>query len=153
MTASGLRLSGEQKCMRTGPHQTKSGHVSVPDLRLGPVQGPCMFCPGTLGPHYVWPGPHTGGPDPILGVWLAHVAVLNQPWRSRLHIQGSNALPWGSGLIVDGLKYITLSGRVAALDPPMWWSRALLWTQSSRPRLGRVMAWSHTQHLYHTTKR
>jgi hypothetical protein len=94
-----------------------------------------------------------GGPDPILGVRLAHVEVLDHPWRSELFIQGSGALPWGSGLTVDALEYITFSGHVAALDPPMWWIRALLWTQSSRPRLGRVVAWSHTQHLYHATKR
>jgi hypothetical protein len=61
------------------------------------------------------------------------VAVLNQPWRSGLHIQGADALPWGSGLTVDALEYITFSGHVAAPDPPMWWSRALLWTQSSSP--------------------
>jgi hypothetical protein len=133
-----------------------SGHVSAPNLRLGLVPGPSMFCPGTLGPHCGRSGPPTGGgggPDPILGVRLAHVEVLDHPWRSELFIQGSGALPWGSGLTVDALEYITFSGHVAALDPPMWWIRALLWTQSSRPRLGRVVAWSHTQHLYHATKR
>jgi hypothetical protein len=100
-----------------------------------------------------------GGPDPIRegldlipGVRLAHVEVLDQPWGSGLYIQGSGALPRVSGLTVDALGYITFSGHVAASDPPMWWSRALLWTQSSRPRLGRVVAWSHTQHPYHTTK-
>jgi hypothetical protein len=130
-----------------------SGHVSAPDPRLGLILGPGMFCPRTLGPHCGWPGPHTdGGPDLISGVRLVHVEVLDQPWRSELYIQGSGALPWGSGLIVDALEYITFSGHVAAPDPPMWWSQALLWTQSSRPRLGRVMAWSHTQHLYHATK-
>jgi hypothetical protein len=94
-----------------------------------------------------------GGPDPIPGVRLAHVEVLYQPWRSGLYIEGSGTLPWGSGLTVDDLEYITFSGHVVALDPPVWWVPALLWTQSSRPRLGRVMAWSHTQHLYHATKR
>jgi hypothetical protein len=34
----------------------------------------------------------------------------------------------------------------------MWWGQALLLAQSSRPRLGRVMAWSHTQLFYHATK-
>jgi hypothetical protein len=29
--------------------------------RQGPVQGPGMFCPETLGPPCGWPGPHTGG--------------------------------------------------------------------------------------------
>jgi hypothetical protein len=72
---------------RSGTHQTRSGHVSAPDPRLGSVQGPSMFCPETLGPHCGWPGPHTGGgPDPIPGVRLAHVEVLDQPWRSELYI-------------------------------------------------------------------
>jgi hypothetical protein len=34
----------------------------------------------------------------------------------------------------------------------MWWDQALLLAQSSRPRLGRVMAWSHIQLFYHATK-
>jgi hypothetical protein len=71
--------------------------------------------------------PIRGGPDPIPGVRLAHVEVLDQPWRSRLYIKGSGTLPWGSGLTVDALEYITFSGHVAALDPPMWWGQALLW--------------------------
>jgi hypothetical protein len=108
-----------------------------------------MFCPGTP----LWrPGPHTGGPDPILGVRLEHVEVLDQTWRPGPYIQGSDNLPWGSGLTVDALEYITFSGHVVALDPPMWWDQALLLAQSSRPRLGRVMAWSHIQLFYHATK-
>jgi hypothetical protein len=94
-----------------------------------------------------------GGPDPIPGVRLAHMGVLDQTWRSKLYILASGALPWGSGLTVDALEYITFSGHVTAPDPPMWRGQALLWTQSSRPRLGRVMAWSHTQRFYHATKR
>jgi hypothetical protein len=34
----------------------------------------------------------------------------------------------------------------------MWWGQVLLLAQSSRPRLGRVMAWSHIQLFYHATK-
>jgi hypothetical protein len=131
-----LRLGGEQKCTWTGLHQTRSGHVSVPDPRLGPVQGPCMFCPGTLGPHCGWPGPHMGG-----------VRILFQgsglhTWRSWTNLGGPDCIsrvrrsPMGSELTIDALEYITFSRHVAAPDPPMWWSRALLWTQSSRPRLG-----------------
>jgi hypothetical protein len=37
-----------------------------------------MFCPRTLRPHHGQPGPHTGGPDPILGVQFVHVEVLGQ---------------------------------------------------------------------------
>jgi hypothetical protein len=152
VAASGLHLGGEQKCMQTGPHQTGPRHVSASDPCLGPIQGPGMFCPGTLGPPCGWPGPHTGGPDPIPGVRLAHVGVQDQPWGSRLYIRGSGALLWGSRLAVDALEYATFSRHVAASDPPMWWSRALLWTQNSRLRLRRAVAWSHTQHFYHTTK-
>jgi hypothetical protein len=96
--------------------------------------------------------PIAGGPDPILGVRLTHVEVLDQLWRSGLYIQGSDALPWGSGLIVDALGYITFSGHGTASDLPMWWSRAPLWTQSSRLGLGQVMVWSHTQQFHHATK-
>jgi hypothetical protein len=49
-------------------------------------------------------------------------------------------------------QYVTFSGHVAAPDPPMWWDQVLLLAQSSRPRLGRVMAWSHIQLFYHATK-
>jgi hypothetical protein len=80
------------------------------------------------------------------------VGVLDQTWRSGLYIQGSDTFPWRSGLTVDVLEYITLSGHVAASDLPMWWDQVLLLAQSSRPRLGRVMAWSHVQLFYHATK-
>jgi hypothetical protein len=103
---------------RSRTHQTRSGHVSTLDPRLGPVQGPSMFCPKTLGPYCGWPRPHRGGPDPILGVRLAHVEVLDQLWRSELYIHGSSTLPWGFGFTVDILEYITSSGQVAALDRP-----------------------------------
>jgi hypothetical protein len=82
------------------------------------------------------PDPIRWGSDPIPGVRLAHVEVLDQPWRSVLYIQGSSTLPWGSGLIVQALGYITFARHVVAPDPHMWWGQALLWTQSSRPRLG-----------------
>jgi hypothetical protein len=114
-----------------------------------------MFCLGTLGPHCGQLGPHTGGPDPILGVWFAHVEVLGQvkleAWTVWVR-HGSDTLPWVSRLIVDALEYITFSGHMVALDPPMWWGQALLLAQSSRSRLGRVMAWSHIQLFYHVTK-
>jgi hypothetical protein len=58
----------------------------------------------------------------------------------------------GSGLTGDASEYATFSGHVAAPDPPMWWGLVLLLAQSSRPRLRRVMAWSHIQLFYHATK-
>jgi hypothetical protein len=111
-----------------------------------------MFYPRTLGPHYEQPEPHTGGPDPILGVQFAHVEVLDQTWRPGPYIQGSSTFPWGSGLTADASEYVTFSGHVAAPDPPTWWAQALLLAQSSRLRLGRVMAWSHIQLFYYATK-
>jgi hypothetical protein len=50
------------------------------------------------------------------------------------------------------MEYISFSRHVAALELPMWWGQVLLLAQSSCPRLGRVMAWSHVQLLYHATK-
>jgi hypothetical protein len=157
VAATGLRLSGGRECIRTGPEPTRLG----PDMcrhrtpawvlfktRVCSVLGP--WDPIVGGPDPIRGG---GGPDPIPGVWLVHVEVLDQPWRSGLYIQVSGTFPWGSGLTVEALGYITFSGHVAAPDPPMWWGQALLWTQSCHLRPGRVMAWSHTQHLYHVTKR
>jgi hypothetical protein len=80
------------------------------------------------------------------------VEVLDQTWRPKPYIQGSGTFPWGSGLTSDASEYVTFSGHVAAPDPPMWWGQVLLLAQSSRPRLGRVMAWSHIQLFYHATK-
>jgi hypothetical protein len=68
-----------------------------------------------------------------------------------MYIQGSGTSPWRSEPTIDVLEYITFSGHVAAPDPPMWWGQTVLLVQSSRPRLERVMAWSHVQLLYHTT--
>jgi hypothetical protein len=65
---------------------------------------------------------------------------------------GVRHLPMGSGLTGDTSEYVTFSGHVVAADPPMWWGQVLLLAQSSRPRLGRVMAWSHIQLFYHATK-
>ena len=115
---------------RSGAYQSRSGHVSAPDPRLALSK--------VLGPHCGRFGPHTGGggPDPIL------VRTRGGPgptWRSRLYIQGFGTFPWGSGLTVDALEYITFSGHVAAPEPPTCWGQALLLAQSSRPRLGRVM--------------
>jgi hypothetical protein len=79
-----------------------------------------MFCPGTLGPH-------CGRPGPYLEVRFAHVEVLGQTWRPGPYIQGSGTLPWGSGLTVDALEYITF------LDT---------WRPRSRPCGGvRICCW------------
>jgi hypothetical protein len=130
--------------MRTGPHQTGSRHVSTPDPCLGPIQGPGAFCPGTLGPLWATRTPYRVS-DPIPGVQLPHVEVRDQPWGSGLYIRGSGTNPGvrtaypgvrrspvGVRTTVEALEYIAFSGHVAASDLPMWWSQALLWTQSSR---------------------
>jgi hypothetical protein len=141
VVASGLRLGGEQKRMRIGPHLAGPRHVSIPDPCLGPVQGPCTFRPGTLGPHYGQPGPIQRGSDPIPEVQLAHVEVRDQPWgpdyisggpgptlEVRTVYPGVRRSPVGVRITVDALEYITFLGHVVAPDPPMRWSRALLWT-------------------------
>jgi hypothetical protein len=83
-----------------------------------------------------------GGLGPNLEAWTVYTGV----WH------GSGTLPWGFRLTVATLVYITFSGKVAALDPLIWWGQALLLAQSSRRRLGRVMAWNHIQLFYHATK-
>jgi hypothetical protein len=93
-------------------------------------------------------------PDPILGVRFAHVEVLDHTERPGLYIQGP--VPFHGGLD-SGPTYwrclsVRFSGHVAAPDLPMWWGQVLLLAQSRRPRLGRVMVWSHIQVFYHATK-
>jgi hypothetical protein len=126
VAASGLHLGGEQWRKWTGPHQTGSGYVSSPDPRLGPVQGPCMFCSWDLAVR---------GPDPVQGGSGARprgldtpVEVLDLTRRSGLYVRGSGTSPWGSGPTVDTLEYIVFSGRVVTLESTTWWGRALFTT-------------------------
>jgi hypothetical protein len=72
--------------------------------------------------------------------------------EARTVYTGVRHLPMGSELTGDTSEYVTFSGHVAAPDPPMWCGQVLLLAQSSRPRLWRVMAWSHIRLLYHATK-
>jgi hypothetical protein len=95
------------------------------------------------------PDPIQRGPDPIREVWLAHVEVMDHTRSPDFVYAGVRHFPMGSGLIVDALEYIIFSGHVAAPEPPTWWGRVLLLAQSSHPRLGRAMVWSHVLHLYH----
>jgi hypothetical protein len=80
----------------------------------------------------------SGGPGPTLGVRTTYPGVRRSPVGVRTTI--------------DALEYITFSGHTAAPDPPTWRSQALLWKKNSRLRLGRAVAWSHTQHFFHATK-
>jgi hypothetical protein len=121
VAASGLRLSGEQECMRIGPDPTRPGLDMCRHWTPAWALIKARVC-SVLEPwdHIV------GGPNPIWGGPVRTRGVLDQTWRSGLYIQGSDTFPWGSRLTVDALEYITFSGHVAALDPPMWWSQALL---------------------------
>jgi hypothetical protein len=104
---------------RSGTHQTRSGHVSALDLRLGPVQGPSMFCPETLGPHCGWPRPHTGG--------------------VRIPFQGSGLHTWRSWTNFGGLDCISRGpapSHGGPGSPLMSWSISLTldtWRLQTRP--------------------
>jgi hypothetical protein len=129
--------------MWIGPERTRTGldtcQLRTPAWALSKVLGHHR---GRSRPHTVGSGSHSWG--------LVHTRGGPGPtWGSE---QGSGTFPWGSGLTVDALEYITFSGHVAAPEPPTWWGQALLLVQSNRPRLGQVMVWSHVQLLYHATK-
>jgi hypothetical protein len=124
VAASGVRLSEEQECMRIGPDPTRPGldmcRLLTPVWVLIKARVCSVLEPWD--PTVGGPDPIRGGPDPILGVRFAHMEVLGQTWRPEPYIQGSGTgptLPWGSGLTVDALEYITFSGHVAAPGPPM----------------------------------
>jgi hypothetical protein len=129
-----------------------SRHVSAPDPRLALIKAWVFSVPESRDPAVSGQDPTQRGPEPILGVRFVPVEVLDLTRRPGLYIQGSGTFPWGFGLTVGTLEYIIFSGHVAAPEPSTWWGRVLLLAQSSRPRLGRAMVWSHAQHLYHATK-
>jgi hypothetical protein len=132
--------------MRIGPERTRAG------LDTCQLRTPTWALSKALGPHHGQSGPHTVGSGSHSRGLVRTRGGPGPTWGSGLYIQGSGTFPWGSGLTVDALECITFSGHVAALEPPTWWGQALLLVQSSRPRLGQVMVWSHVQLLYHTTK-
>jgi hypothetical protein len=127
VVASGLRLSGEQECMRIGPVLSRPGLDTCRHRTPAWAMTKTRVCFGLepCDPTVGSPDPIRGGLDPILGVRSVHVGVLDQTWRSGLHIQGFGTFPWRSGLTVDALGYITFPGHVsrhvAAPEPPMWW--------------------------------
>jgi hypothetical protein len=127
MAASGLRLSGEQKCMRIDPDPTRLGldtcWLRTPTWTLIKARVCSVLEPWD--PTVGGPDPIRRGPDPILGVQSIHMGVVDQCWWSGLYIQGSSTFPWGSGLTIDALEYITLYGHVEAPDLPMWWGQAM----------------------------
>jgi hypothetical protein len=91
--------------MRIGPERTRAS------LDTCQLRTPAWDLSKVLGPHCGWFETHTGrsrshsrgpvtrgGPGPT--------------WRSELYIQGSGTFPWGFGLTVDALEYITFSGHM-----------------------------------------
>jgi hypothetical protein len=75
------------------------------------------------------PDPTQRGPEPIPGVQVALVGVLDLARRSGLHVQGSDTFPWGSGSTVDILEYIVFPSHVATPEPSTWRGRVLLTTR------------------------
>jgi hypothetical protein len=120
-----VHLSGEQECMQIGPKRTRAG------LGTCQLRTPTWALSKVLGPHYGRSGPHTGGSESHSRGPVRTHGGSGLTWRSGPYIQGSRTLPWGSGLTVDALEYITFSGHVAAPEPPTWWGRMLLLAQSS----------------------
>jgi hypothetical protein len=119
--------------MRTGPHQTRSGHVPVPDPRL--VLFKVRVC-SVLGPWdpYRWPGPHSGG--------------------VRIPFQGSGLHTWRSGTNPGDLDCISGGPALSRGGPDsllMLWSMPPsldTWRLRTRPRGGvghccgpRIAAW------------
>jgi hypothetical protein len=133
-------------------YTVRSRHVSAPDPRLALIKAWVFSIPESRDPAVSGPDPTQRGPEPILGARSVPVEVLDLTRRFGLYIQGSSTFPWGSGLTVNTLEYIIFSGHVRASEPSTWRGRVLSLAQSSRPRLGRAMVWSHAQLLYHATK-
>jgi hypothetical protein len=77
--------------------------------------------------------------------------VLDLTRRPGLYIQGSGTSAQGSGLAGDALECAALWTH-GGTGPAQVVRSVLLLAQSSRPMLGRVMAWSHVQPFYHVTK-
>jgi hypothetical protein len=125
--ASGLCLSGEHECTQIGLDHTRPG-LDTCQLRTPAWALIKAWVHSVLEP---W-DPNVSGPDPIWGSGShsrgpVHTRGGPGPtWRSRLYIQGSDTFPWGSGLTIDAWEYITLSGHVAAPEPPTWWGLVLL---------------------------
>jgi hypothetical protein len=120
---------GGQKCMRIGPDHTRPDLDTCQLWTLAWALIEVRVCSDLepWGPAVGSSDPIQGDLDPILGVRSIHVGVLVQTWRFGSYIQRSGTLPWGSGLTVDALEYITFSGHVAASEPSTWWVGCYCW--------------------------
>jgi hypothetical protein len=114
--------------------------VSALDPCLALVKAWVFFVPESQDPTVSGPDPTQRGPEPILGVRFAPVEVPDLSRRSGLHIQGSDTLPWGSGLTVDTLEYIIFSSHVVALELSTWWGRVMFTTRLD------IVAWAPRLH-------
>jgi hypothetical protein len=126
--------------------------MEAPDPCLSLIKAWVFSVPESRDPAVSGPDHIQRGLDPIREVRLSYVEVLDHTRSPGFVYAGVRHFPMGSGLIVDTLEYIIFSGHVAAPEPPTWWGRLLLLAQSSHPRLGRAMVWSHALHLNHATK-
>jgi hypothetical protein len=106
-----------------------SRHVSAPDPRLALIKAWVFFVPESRDPVVSGPNPTQGGPEPVLGVRLAPVGVLDPSRRSGPYMQGSDTFPWESGPTADTLEDIVFSGHMAAPEPSTWWGRSLFTTR------------------------
>jgi hypothetical protein len=134
-----------------GAYTIRYGHVSTPDPRLALIKAWEFSVPKSRDPAVSGPDPTQRGPNPILGVRFAPVEVLDLTQRPGLYIQGSDISAWGSGPAGDAPECAALWTR-GGTEPAQVVRSVLLLAQSSRPMLGRVMAWSHVQPFYHATK-
>jgi hypothetical protein len=125
--------------------------VSAPDPRLALIKAWVFCVPESQDPAVSGPDTTQRGPDPILGVRFAPVEVLDLTRRLSLYIQGSDTSAWGSGPAGDAPECAALWTR-GGTGPAQVVRSVLLLAQSSRPTLGRVMAWSHVYPFYHATK-
>jgi hypothetical protein len=97
------------------------------------------------GPHTEGSGSHPRGPVCTRG------SPVPYPEAHTVYT-GVQYLSMGSGRTYWRCLSVRFSGHVAAPDLPMSWGQVLLVAQSRRPRLGRVVVWSHIQVFYHATK-
>jgi hypothetical protein len=101
VTASGLRLGGEQKCMRTGPHQTRSdtcryrtppGSCSRPVYALSRDLGTPLWAART---------PYGRVRIPFQGSGL-------HTWRSWTNLGGPDCISRGPALFYGGLDLLLM---------------------------------------------
>jgi hypothetical protein len=97
-----------------------------------------------------------GGPNPIRGVRIPFQGFGPYTWGSWTKLGGPDCISRGLALSHGGPDSLLMSWSIS-LSLDTWRPRTLLCgglllAQSSRPRLERVMAWSHVQLFYHATK-